>query len=721
MSRLISSLPLMGVVLVFGTGAYAFNVYQLGSREGNPWQAALSYQPGEYVVIGLTGQVQERRRIRSSATHSTWQETLAVFIDSTSGQWLRPFFVPDTLNLAQDGVRDRVRRGLFDNLATSDFCSEQGSGVRKIRLMFDGSPNTAAFFLARNSDAPSLRAGDINEPSQTFIQNIIADLGTNYPVNRVRFFPRLGRANPKIDEILAGMTPPELKKEALAEEDFSNNFLPGFEVVGANSLQNFPEDCRSEGRTNPWFSRISPGEEVKNDSRFTIIKKDAENLDIVVDIRFPTQAFQWVGFRPLSPTRNWEIAEFQVFGTGYVPRTVYTSAILDLGENMVFGKLRWGGEKGEDAQVLIQTRSGTDEDPNRYWTPSLLSGEFVEIPRQEYELLPVTERKVTLDEEHWNFWSPPYPWKAGLKDPALAAHLWKDGTPILSPGPARYFQFHLLFLSTLTDAARFRELEVQFSKPAAEQVVAEIWPLDVPRGQRTTFTYTALPTLTDRNLGFDRLEIFTLTRADTVRSVEVDQVKQSEAFPPEILEDRIVVRFPKLEGAKDTSKLIKVVFDVPVVLYGTEFRGWVFDSQAYEVKQLVVPGDADIEFEGDALGVRTEGVEEGVLSRVKVSPNPFTPNGDGINEVARFFFAVYQVSAPRALSLHLYDMAGRHVREVGPVAVIRGEFGEQLEGPVWDGRDEGGRKVPPGIYLYRLFLEVDQGEAEQLGTVSVAY
>jgi flagellar hook assembly protein FlgD len=39
----------------------------------------------------------------------------------------------------------------------------------------------------------------------------------------------------------------------------------------------------------------------------------------------------------------------------------------------------------------------------------------------------------------------------------------------------------------------------------------------------------------------------------------------------------------------------------------------------------------------------------------------------------------------------------------------------------WDGRDDEGRRVPPGIYLYELQVQSDQPLSHQVGLVSVAY
>ena len=718
-SHLVKRIQVVVVLLLGPSQAYGFNVYSLGGTEGNPWSAALSFQPGEYTVVDAQGTVTDLGRVRSPSTYATWQETLTVTVDSLGGQWLRPFFVADTLNLAQDGVRERIQRGHFDNLTASSRCRDISAAVQRMRPMVDGDPNTAAFFLASGSEDPGIKMG-------IFAQNMILDLGADYLIHRVRFFPRLGRENPRLDRLLADMKPPVLDEEILAEADFSVNFLPWFEVAGASHSAGFPEECRpAVGRWTGigWFLTIPWGRygtEV-NDSRFTILDRDTENLDVVVDIRFPVRPLQWIALRPLFPTRNWEIAEFQVFGQGYVPRAVFTSAVLDFGEPVVWGKIRWQGVRDDLAQVAIRTRSGTDSDPERYWQKTPVPGEWRELTHEDYERTPDYERRVTRDEEHWSLWSVPYPWEWGLRDPGQAAHGWEDGTPNLSPGPAQYLQVQIVFLSPPRAAGRLQTLEWQFSRPSAREVIGEIWPIEVERTARTPFTYKVLPTLFDGDRGFDRLEIFTLTRVDTVRSVKVDKWEVIDAFPPRILDDRIVVGFPRLQGDGDTAKLIEVAFDARVVLYGTEFQGWVFDSQANEVKQLITAGDADEAYPGNTLRVRTDPLDAALLTPVEVIPNPFTPNGDGINDQVHFHFQIHDVTSPRMLSVRVYDLAGGLVRQMTERSVVRGVFGEGAKEPMWDGLDSRGQRVPPGVYLYRIVLDTDTGREERVGTLSVVY
>ncbi|MBM2843458.1 MAG: hypothetical protein HW404_1295, partial [Anaerolineales bacterium] len=608
------ALAILTAALVLGTptGGAAFNVYRVGGADGVAWGVPVSADPGQYQVLDADGRVVERRAVTTTGTLATWGDTLTERVDSLGGVWLRPFFIPDTLNLAQDGVRDRIQRGISNNIITSGTCYNNISQVTKTRPMFDGDPTTAAFYTANASDDPEIQRG-------FYIENTIIDLGVNYPINRVRFFPRIGRSNPKFGELLGAMAAPQPDSLQLLEEDFSANFLPWFELAGADAVYNFAANCYWQTETSPFFRGIQYVRNPESDPRWDIIRFETENLDVVVDVTFPTKMYQWVTIRPLSPIRNWEIAEFQVFGEGFVPRAVYTTAVLDFGAPVALGRIRWDGGRDPASRVLIRTRTGSDPDPQLYWEPSSVPGEFKQITRQDWERADITSRRVTLDEEHWSFWSSPYDWDDGLRDPDLDPTSWADGTGIRSPGPARYVQVQLVFLSEATAAARLRELEIQFSDPAAHRVFGEVWPLDAARVGSTAFTYSVLPTLESDQQGFDRLEIFTLARADTVRSVRVDGAEVLAQYPAQILDDRILVSLPELRGPGDTFTLIEVEFDTRVVRYGTEFTSWVFDSRSAGVKQLVEAGEANLAFPGNALGVRTGDLGAELIAAVGVA------------------------------------------------------------------------------------------------------
>ena len=102
--------------------------------------------------------------------------------------------------------------------------------------------------------------------------------------------------------------------------------------------------------------------------------------------------------------------------------------------------------------------------------------------------------------------------------------------------------------------------------------------------------------------------------------------------------------------------------------------------------------------------------------QVRVSPNPFTPNGDGINDEVMFTFDVFLVLEPVAIELEIRDLAGRRVHAIRP-----GRVAARRVQVRWDGRNEQGALLPPGIYVYRVRTHADQAQGELTGTLSLVY
>jgi flagellar hook assembly protein FlgD len=66
--------------------------------------------------------------------------------------------------------------------------------------------------------------------------------------------------------------------------------------------------------------------------------------------------------------------------------------------------------------------------------------------------------------------------------------------------------------------------------------------------------------------------------------------------------------------------------------------------------------------------------------------------------------------------LEVFDLSGHRVRVVYAGLQPSGRFEFS-----WDGREEGGGVVPPGVYLYRLSVEAEKGGDQETGTVAVVY
>lgn len=95
-------------------------------------------------------------------------------------------------------------------------------------------------------------------------------------------------------------------------------------------------------------------------------------------------------------------------------------------------------------------------------------------------------------------------------------------------------------------------------------------------------------------------------------------------------------------------------------------------------------------------------LEEG---RLRVRPNPFTPNGDGFNDEAVFSTREIEAAAPE---VRIFDLSGRELRH------LREWVGDRL---IWDGRDRRGHRVNAGVYLY---IYEDPGRHRSSGEITVA-
>ncbi|MBI4531724.1 MAG: gliding motility-associated C-terminal domain-containing protein [Candidatus Latescibacteria bacterium] len=114
--------------------------------------------------------------------------------------------------------------------------------------------------------------------------------------------------------------------------------------------------------------------------------------------------------------------------------------------------------------------------------------------------------------------------------------------------------------------------------------------------------------------------------------------------------------------------------------------------------------------------VFTIGFAEEVVDRstLTISPNPFSPNGDGINDVVNIAYNIAKLNTERDVEMLITDLSGRSVVRFHRMR----QSGTYVE--VWDGRDTSGKVVPPGIYLYRFHVDADV-PVVITGTIAVVY
>ena len=169
------------------------------------------------------------------------------------------------------------------------------------------------------------------------------------------------------------------------------------------------------------------------------------------------------------------------------------------------------------------------------------------------------------------------------------------------------------------------------------------------------------------------------------------------------------------------GNLMRVTFSAPVYRNGTTLglaarnsRGGTDPDAPW---QTIEAGDATPVFDGNTLSIGVP-LSLAAISGVEISPNPFTPNGDGINDAARIDLSVFKITAGRELGVSIHALDGRRVWDLkqvvsGGAHTIR-----------WHGVDNAGRTVPPGMYICRIELDVDSEEQEAASVarlISLAY
>ena len=337
----------------------------------------------------------------------------------------------------------------------------------------------------------------------------------------------------------------------------------------------------------------------------------------------------------------------------------------------------------------------------------------------------------------------------------------KNGALIIVPGERPFFQLRVDFTSEEPSAATLiRNLRFeQLFPPSLQGVKAEIVPAaGVKAGTDTLFTYALRPRIQRGDPGFNRVRIATPTAISRIEQVEfgygMRELQRREAVEFQTLaqtDSFFVLEVPKVDfdRARGDSLVVLVQFRGRVLNVKTTFTGFVFldeagerdhtdfsglvlatnadpatgqvDTVAQILPQRVLEGDVlpFTEALGDrnTLNVVTSVAQKinDVITRVEVTPNPFTPNGDGINDALEISYDVLRVVEPVPVSAEIFDLSGRLVRRLTTPRKV-GAFIER-----WDGRNEGDELVPPGMYIVKLSADTDTEGFISTSLVALVY
>ena len=379
------------------------------------------------------------------------------------------------------------------------------------------------------------------------------------------------------------------------------------------------------------------------------------------------------------------------------------------------------------------------------------------LTREEYIGLPVTDRhRIEPDLEFWS-----------------SAQVANNDELVNAPSGRPFIEVEVEFLSQAPEAATvIRNMRIEYSAPQiTDQVFGEIAPaVDVIAGRDTSFVLALNASIGAENNGFNRLQVFTPARTEEIEGVEVDrgdgQVQELSRVGPgegeagegqfqelHIADNQFVLGFPTISPAEDgqvRDVLMKVRFRGRVIDFRTNFSANAFlDTLGAEVERLFtrngilavsgsegtldtlafflpqqVEGNDVVDFRAtDQLSDRNSlaviadisAQSKDLVSNFKTKPNPFTPNGDGVNDEMTVLFDVQRLLTPKPVRLEIFDLNGRRLRLIQR-QLPSGGYSQQ-----WDGRDDGGQIVPPGLYVLRISIEADDAGNARTRIVSVAY
>ena len=528
---------------------------------------------------------------------------------------------------------------------------------------------------------------------------ILLDLGGRFGVSRIRFYPR--------NTVQPSPTTP-----------FQDSFLRAFDLFSNDGVL-----LTKHGAP-----------------KYQVLTSQLTNKNGDVDIELsPPRILRHIRLVALTDI-HWEIDEIEILGEGFVPDGRYVSNIFDAGEPVAWTSLRWTEEivnLPELSSMEIRTRTGTDDSPFVFTRrlhgkrdaeeiPFVIGSDTEVMTQKDYGNLSTFDDQgrqwdkgnVLDDLVDWSPFSAPYPAAAGA------------GVPILSPSPRQYFQFQVSFESSDLAATRIlNSLSFSYaSPPLADSLRGEIFPREADVSGTSEFTYSVLALIRSPGLsGFDTIEIGTPSRVESIDSVELlnadgerlafraftglnDTTLVDGFRVVSVEDDRFALQFPHVREARTR---VDARFRARVFTYSTDFAARVRLQSEAAAFQAVDSGDAGLT---TVLSPQLLGGGR-LLDAVDVQPNPFTPNGDGINDELSVRYGLLSVTALTPVSIRVYDLAGRLVTVISDVVEGSGHYDDKS----WDGRDAQGKLLAPGLYLVRVEVDGDAENAEQAKVVSLVY
>ena len=256
----------------------------------------------------------------------------------------------------------------------------------------------------------------------------------------------------------------------------------------------------------------------------------------------------------------------------------------------------------------------------------------------------------------------------------------------------------------------------------ADRVVAEVAkagdglsPLasEVPLGEEAELSYAISAEFEEVAGGFDAVRIGTPS-PPTFRSLRIGTPLDEVAPDSVALDEKGLTVY--LPGRIEADEDLRIGLGTVLYTVAAELEGEVFNRTQPGRGQPVIGGDATGEIASNSLQVLASGNEVGrTISAVAIRPRAITPNGDGFNDLMEIGFALFGV-LETDVEIVFYDLGGNAVSRI--MGTSAGPGTHALE---WDGTDEEGRALTPGVYLCEVAAETGRGRFKSIIPVAVAY
>lgn len=432
---------------------------------------------------------------------------------------------------------------------------------------------------------------------------------------------------------------------------------------------------------------------------------------------------QW-NVQPISARVLTSLSEFQLYGDGFQPRVELTSNRIPLGDSKNLISIEWEATTPPGTRVELQTQTGdTFSSDTLYYHGDnirLYEGGAVEYYNRKNRRDRGNKIGIWVDGPEWE-----QSFGGAYQDPA--------GSPITSPSPRQFVRLRATLFSDDPEArATLGEVRLNFADPVARRLLGEVTPtrvdsLGIPR----PFSLYIRPDAVGAG-GFDQL----LLAGDSQMHLTYRGLYGGRSGDFDDAADLVSLEIRDVNVRSDGSDSLHLVF--PTVPAGSqiELLRLDFDTALYTVSaalraalrqgdegwwQRVDAGDAAAVAGGNDLTLIALPRSKKIIRNLSIEPALFTPNGDGVNESTRFAFDVVLLRQSSAVEVHIHDLSGRRVRSLS-VLPSQTAGSHLIE---WDGRDDAGQLVAPGLYAALISVDANT-DAQELKTqllraVAVAY